>query len=59
MYYMLSNLDYPVKKIISSRSRITKYLKDIFISNPNYAYVHIFDTLDDGSYVFLRTEKNM
>lgn len=58
MYYMLSNMSYPVLNKIPSGSRIIKYLKNMLIDNPNYAYVHIFNKLDDGSYVFLFTERN-
>lgn len=58
MYYMLSNMSYPVLEKIPYGSRITKYLKSIFNPNPNYAYVHIFDKKDDGTYVFLCTKKN-
>lgn len=58
MYYLLSNIDYPVLNIIPTGSRIIKYIKNSLIQNTNYAYVHIFEKLDDGTYVFLFTKKN-
>ncbi len=58
MYYLLSNIDYPVLNIIPTGSRIIKYIKNSLIQNTNYAYVHIFEKLDDGTYVFLFTQKN-
>lgn len=56
MYYIPSNLDYPVAQLIKLGSKLEKCISDLLVYPTRFAYAHIYRK-DVDSYVYLNTIK--